>query len=105
MSSTKTGIEWTDATWNPMTGCTQISSGCDNCYALTLAHTKVKDAYLRRLPVRNTPENRADPFAPRFWEDRLEQPLGWRQPMRIFVNSMSDVFHSHFSLEQIRRVF
>jgi protein gp37 len=105
MSSTTTGIEWTDATWNPMTGCTKISTGCDHCYAFTLAHTKTRDNYLRRLPVKDTAENRADPFAPRFWEDRVDQPLRWRKPMRIFVNSMSDVFHSHFSLDQIRRIF
>jgi len=105
MSSTKTGIEWTDATWNPMTGCTPISRGCDHCYALLLAHTKVRDTYLRRTPVKDTPENRANPFAPRFWEDRLDQPLRWKTPMRIFVNSMSDVFHAHFSLDMIRRVF
>jgi protein gp37 len=105
VSSTKTGIEWTNATWNPMTGCTQISAGCDNCYALLLAHTKLKETYLRRTPIKNTPAANADPFAPRFWEDRLEQPLRWRTPMRIFVNSMSDVFHAQFSLEQIRRVF
>lgn len=55
--------------------------------------------------MKDTPANRADPFAPRFWEDRLEQPLRWREPKRIFVNSMSDVFHAQFSLEQIRRVF
>jgi protein gp37 len=105
MSSTTTGIEWTDATWNPMTGCTKISTGCDHCYAYTLAHTKTRDNYLRRVPVRDTPANRKDPFAPRFWEDRLSQPLSWRQPKRIFVDSMSDVFHAHFSLERIRRVF
>lgn len=105
MSSTKTGIEWTDATWNPMTGCTQISTGCDHCYALTLSMTKTREAYLRREPVKDTPENRANPFAPRFWIDRLDQPLRWKTPMRIFVNSMSDVFHAHFSLEMIQRVF
>ena len=105
MSSTTTGIEWTDATWNPMTGCTKISAGCDNCYAHLLAHTKTRARYLSQLPVRDTEANREDPFAPRFWEDRLSQPLSWRQPKRIFVNSMSDVFHAHFSLEQIRRVF
>lgn len=88
-----------------MTGCTQLSAGCDNCYALLLAHTKVRDAYLRRDPVKDTPANRADPFAPRFWKDRLDQPLRWKQPMRIFVNSMSDVFHAQFTLEQIRSVF
>ena len=105
MSSTNTGIEWTDATWNPMTGCTKLSAGCDHCYAHTLAHTKTRDAYLRRPAVKETPANNADPFAPRFWEDRLDQPLRWKTPMRIFVNSMSDVFHAHFSLEMIRRVF
>ena len=100
-----TGIEWTDETWNPMTGCTKISSGCDHCYAHTLAHTKTRDAYLRRLPVVDTQTNRADPFAPRFWEDRLTRPLSWREPRRIFVNSMSDVFHAHFSFDMIHRVF
>lgn len=102
---TKTGIEWTEATWNPMTGCTKISAGCDHCYAHTVAHTKTRDVYLRQLPVKDTGANRLDPFAPRFWEDRLALPLQWRKPMRIFVNSMSDVFHAHFSLEQIRAVF
>jgi protein gp37 len=105
MSSTSTGIEWTDATWNPMTGCTKLSAGCDNCYAYALAHTKTRAVYLRQLPVCNTETNREDPFSPRFWERRLEEPLRWRQPKRVFVNSMSDVFHGHFTVEQIRRVF
>lgn len=105
MSSTTTGIEWTDATWNPMTGCTKISAGCDHCYAHLLAQTKTRENYLSRLPVKDTPANRADPFAPRFWEDRLLAPLSWREPRRIFVNSMSDVFHAQFSVEQIHRVF
>jgi protein gp37 len=102
-----TGIEWTDETWNPMTGCTQISKGCDNCYALTLARNKpsVRDGYLRRLPVKDTPENRADAFAPRFWPERLAKPYTWRTPKRVFVNSMSDVFHAHFTLDHIQRVF
>jgi protein gp37 len=100
-----TAIEWTDETWNPMTGCTKISAGCDHCYAYTLAQTKTRDAYLRALPVKDTPENRKDPFAPRFWEERLRKPYSWREPKRVFVNSMSDIFHAQFSLEQIRRVF
>lgn len=100
-----TGIEWTDETWNPMTGCTQISAGCDHCYAKTLAHTKTREVYLRQLPVVDTAANRADPFAPRFWEERLTKPLSWREPRRIFVNSMSDVFHAHFSFGQIHQVF
>jgi Bacteriophage protein gp37 len=102
---TKTGIEWTDATWNPMTGCTQISAGCDHCYAKTVAETKVRDVYLKQTPVKDTAENRADPFAPRFWENRLLVPFTWREPKRVFVNSMSDVFHAHFSLDQIQQVF
>ncbi len=105
MSSTHTAIEWTDATWNPMTGCTKISAGCDYCYAALLAQTKTRDVYLRRRPVKESAANLADPFAPRFWEDRLRQPLSWRTPKRIFVNSMSDVFHAHFSVEMIRAVF
>jgi protein gp37 len=102
---TRTGIEWTDATWNPMTGCTKVTAGCDHCYAAVVAMRRTRDLYLARPPVRDTPAHRADPFAPRFWEDRLEQPLRWREPRRVFVNSMSDVFHAHFSVDQIRRVF
>ena len=101
----KTGIEWTDATWNPMTGCTKISAGCDHCYAAVVAATKTRDVYLRHAPVKDTPASQADPFAPRFWENRLDDPLNWREPRRIFVNSMSDVFHAHFSFEMIHRVF
>src|SRR3972149_6778961 len=100
-----TAIEWTDEVWNPMTGCTKISAGCDHCYAHTVAHRRTRDVYLRQLPVKDTPENRADPFAPRFWDDRLDIPMRWKEPRRIFVNSMSDVFHAHFSVDQIRMVF
>jgi protein gp37 len=100
-----TAIEWTDETWNPMTGCTKISAGCDNCYAHTLAQTKTRDVYLRHLPVIDTEANRAEPFAPRFWEERLPKPLSWKTPRRIFVNSMSDVFHASFSFRMIERVF
>lgn len=105
MSSTTTGIEWTDATWNPMTGCTKLSAGCDHCYAHALSQTKTRAVYLAQPPVRDTPENRTEPFAPRFWPERLRQPLSWRSPKRIFVNSMSDVFHGQFSLAQIQSVF
>lgn len=102
---TRTGIEWTDATWNPMTGCTKISSGCDHCYAELVAQRKTRDVYVRQMPVKDTPANRADPFAPRFWPSRLDQPLRWREPRRIFVNSMSDVFHAAFTVDRIRQVF
>jgi protein gp37 len=102
---TRTTIEWTDATWNPMTGCTGISPGCDHCYARTVAERRTRSVYLRQAPVRDTPGNRADPFAPRFWPDRLGQPLSWKHPRRVFVNSMSDVFHAHFTAEMIAQVF
>jgi protein gp37 len=105
MASTKTGIEWTDAVWNPMTGCTKVSAGCDHCYAETVANRRMRELYTRQLPVKDTPRNRADPFAPRFWEERLIEPLRWSAPRRVFVNSMSDIFHAHFSFEQIRDVF
>jgi protein gp37 len=100
-----TAIEWTDEVWNPMTGCTRISAGCDNCYAHTVAHRRTREIYLTKPPVRPNNVANSDPFAPRFWEERLERPLSWRTPRRIFVNSMSDVFHAHFSLSMIQRVF
>lgn len=105
MPKSGSAIEWTDATWNPMTGCTKISSGCDHCYAERLSRTKLERAYLAQPPVRDSDASRSDPFAPRFWPDRLEQPLRWRKPRRIFVNSMSDIFHAHFNLDMIREVF
>ncbi|MBX9854974.1 MAG: phage Gp37/Gp68 family protein [Gemmatimonadaceae bacterium] len=103
--SGRTGIEWTDATWNPMTGCTRISAGCDHCYAATVAERRLSAIYRRRPPVRDTVAGREDPFAPRFWEERVGVPLTWRTPRRVFVNSMSDVFHAHFTVDMIRRVW
>lgn len=100
-----TKIEWTDETWNPMTGCTKISAGCDHCYAQVVAYRRTRQLYLQQPPVRESSANRDDPFAPRFWIDRLELPRKWKEPRRVFVNSMSDVFHAHFSLEHIQRVF
>jgi protein gp37 len=96
-----TGIEWTDETWNPMTGCTEISAGCDHCYAHVVAERRTKAKYLAQAPVQDTDANREDPFAPRFWPERLEQPLRWQRPRKVFVNSMSDVFHAQFKREHI----
>jgi protein gp37 len=83
--SDKSGIEWTDATWNPVTGCSKVSPGCAHCYAETLS--------LRfgwsRFPW--TPENA--PANVILHPERLDQPLHWREPRRVFVNSMSDLFH------------
>jgi protein gp37 len=100
-----TGIEWTDATWNPVTGCTRVSSGCDNCYAATLANRLLGDIYRRRLPVVDSPETRADPFAVRLWPERLRDPQAWSAPRRVFVNSMSDLFHRDIPEQFIREAF
>lgn len=88
-------IEWTDATWNPVTGCTQVSAGCDHCYAKTFAE--------RFRGVPNHPYEQG--FDLRLWPDRLELPLRWRKPRRIFVNSMSDLFHADVPEKFIRDVF
>ncbi len=93
--SLNSAIEWTDATWNPVTGCTQVSPGCDHCYALTFAE--------RFRGVAGHPYEQG--FDLRLWPDRLELPLRWRKPRRIFVNSMSDLFHKDVPDEYIRRVF
>jgi protein gp37 len=105
MSQAKTGIEWTDSTWNPTTGCTKVSAGCDHCYADTMAQTKLREAYTKRLPVLDTDEARTDPFAVRLWPERLTQPERWHDPRRIFVNSMSDLWHVDVPDEYVRRIF
>lgn len=98
-------IEWTDSTWNPTTGCTKVSAGCDNCYAHTLAHGRLSENYLRRLPVVQSDGRITDPFAVRLWPERLSQPEKWADPRMIFVNSMSDLFHVEVPEEYVRLVF
>jgi protein gp37 len=101
----KSKIEWTDATWNPTTGCTKVSDGCDHCYAHKLAHERLAQHYSRTLPVIQTPENLADPFSIRLWPERLKQPGSWRTPRIVFVNSMSDLFHVDVPESFVRQVF
>lgn len=101
----RSAIEWTHSTWNPVTGCTKVSRGCDNCYAHTLAHRRLRDVYTRQLPVVDTPENRENPFSVRLWPDRLDHPLSWRKPRLVFVNSMSDMFHKDIPNDFARQVF
>ncbi len=93
--ASQTSIEWTNATWNPVTGCTKISDGCDNCYAERFAE--------RFRGVKNHPFK--DGFDLVLRPERLQQPLKWRKPMMIFVNSMSDLFHKEIPREFIDRVF
>lgn len=97
-------IEWTDATWNPVTGCDRTSPGCDNCYALKMA------GRLNRMGQANY-QNDGDPrtsgpgFGVTCHPHMLDQPLRWKRPRRIFVNSMSDLFHPDVPDEFIARVF
>ena len=101
----RTAIEWTDATWNPTTGCTRVSAGCDHCYAERLAGRLLAANYRARLPVVDTEANRRDPFAVRTWPERLAIPGSWRRPRRVFVNSMSDLFHKDVPEKFVRRCF
>lgn len=88
-------IEWTDATWNPVTGCTKVSSGCLNCYAERMA--------LRLQAMRNP--NYQNGFSLTVHEHMLDRPLTWKEPRVVFVNSMSDLFHESVEDSFIRRVF
>ena len=101
----RTAIEWTDATWNPTTGCTRVSAGCDHCYADRLSRRLLANTYRARLPVVNTEANRRDPFAVRTWPERLAIPGSWCRPRRVFVNSMSDLFHKDVPEEFVRSCF
>jgi protein gp37 len=93
--STNSHIEWTDATWNPITGCDKISSGCKNCYAERMAH---------RLKAMGQ-DNYRNGFDVTLQPNMIERPLGWKKPQRIFVNSMSDLFHKDVPEYFIREVF
>lgn len=94
MASNST-IEWTDSTWNPVTGCTKISPGCKNCYAETFAER------WRGIPGHPYEQG----FDLRLWDERLKLPLIWKEPRMIFVNSMSDLFHKDIPDEFIGKVF
>ena len=92
MNTTK--IEWTDKTWNPVTGCTKISSGCKNCYAEIMAnrlHAMGVDKYSNK-------------FTPTIHEDELNEPMQWKKPHTVFVCSMADLFHDSVPFEFINKV-
>ena len=91
----KSHIEWTQATWNPVTGCTKVSAGCKNCYAERLA---------KRLRAMGSARY-VNGFKLTLHEDALDVPKSWRSPRVIFVNSMSDLFHEDVPLRFIKRVF
>ena len=93
--SENSSIEWTDTTWNPVTGCTKVSPGCAHCYAETFAE--------RWRGVPGHPYEQG--FDLKLWPERLSLPLSWKKPRRVFVNSMSDLFHEDVPFEFIDRVF
>jgi len=95
MMANKTKIEWTECSWNPVTGCTKISLGCQNCYAA---------AFAKRLEAMHNPRY-FNGFNITTHEDLITAPLNWKRPRNIFVNSMSDLFHEDLSDEIILRIF
>lgn len=91
----KSSIEWTESTWNPITGCTKVSQGCKHCYAERMA---------RRLKAMGQKKYR-NGFKLTIHENILEDPLDWKSPQMIFVNSMSDLFHEEVPIEFIQKIF
>lgn len=102
--SDRTRIEWTSATWNPTTGCDRVSAGCDHCYALTLAK-RLKAAGNPRYQVDGDPRRSGPGFGLTLHWDKIDQPLKWRRPRLVFVDSMSDLFHGDVPVEFIAEVF
>lgn len=99
-----TSIEWTEKTWNPTTGCDKISPGCQNCYALTLAK-RLKGMGAAKYQNDGNPVTSGPGFALTLHPDTLTEPLRWRDPRTVFVNSMSDLFHARVPRAFLARVF
>src|SRR5438552_2277 len=102
--SDRSAIEWTEATWNPVTGCDRVSEGCDHCYALTLAR-RLKAARNPRYQADGDPRTSGPGFGLSLHLDALSQPLRWRRPRFVFVNSMSDLFHPKVPPEFVAQAF
>lgn len=101
----RTPIEWTDATWNPITGCSVTSPGCTNCYAMRLAGTRMKDHPSRAGLTTMSKKGPVWTGEVRFNEQWLDQPLRWRKPRMIFVCAHGDLFHENVPDDWIDRVF
>lgn len=99
----ESAIEWTDATWNPTTGCDRVSPGCDNCYALTMAG-RLKAMGQPKYQVDGDPRTSGPGFGLTSHPETLAMPLAWGKPRMIFVNSMSDLFHEQVPLGFIQEV-
>ncbi len=102
--SLNSAIEWTDATWNPTTGCDRVSAGCDHCYALTLAK-RLKAMGNIRYQVDGNPVTSGTGFGLTVHADKFHEPLSWKLPRRVFVNSMSDLFHPQVPKNLIFEIF
>lgn len=100
----KSAIEWTEATWNPTTGCDRISSGCDNCYAMTLAK-RLKAMGSAKYQTDGDPRTSGPGFGVALHPDALDIPRRWRDPRTVFVNSMSDLFHARVPFSYVQQVF
>ena len=99
----RSAIEWTEATWNPTTGCDKVSSGCDNCYALTLAK-RLKAMGAEKYQRDGDPRTSGPGFGVTVHPDALLLPYSWRTPKLVFVNSMSDLFHAKVPVAFIQEV-
>lgn len=102
--SGNSSIEWTEVTWNPVTGCDQISAGCDHCYALTLSK-RLKAMGAEKYQNDGNPITSGPGFGVTMHPRSLVQPLRWKKPRTVFVNSMSDLFHAKVTLDFIQQVF
>lgn len=100
----RTGIEWTEVTWNPTTGCDRVSAGCDNCYALTMAK-RLKAMGSERYQEDGDPRTSGPGFALSLHPTALEQPYRWTGSRIVFVDSMSDLFHAKVPLAYLKDVF
>jgi protein gp37 len=102
--SSRSAIEWTEVTWNPVTGCDRISTGCDHCYALALAN-RLKAMGVAKYQYDGDPRTSGPGFGVSLHPETLSEPYGWRAPRVVFVNSMSDMFHAKVPLSFIQSVF
>lgn len=100
----RSAIEWTEATWNPTTGCDRVSAGCDHCYALTLAK-RLKAMGVAKYQRDGDPRTSGPGFGVTLHPDALNLPRTWRAPRVVFVNSMSDLFHARVPREFVHAVF
>jgi protein gp37 len=100
----RSSIEWTEATWNPVTGCDRVSAGCEHCYAMTLAK-RLKAMGSPKYQIDGDPRTSGPGFGITLHPRALDEPRRWRTPRVVFVNSMSDLFHAHVPMEFIRDVF